>query len=171
MSSAEGLSKYRKDTQTSQRHTKTRKDGQKHAKTGKDVQRHPKMAKRRLKLTKTHKDGQRHSNKAKRCLKLSKIDKDTQRRQKIFIVDKDTRKIEEKKQKCTRIIQRTCYKTLVYKTHFVIDLYTAYKKLCFRIMNIDLYLVCNLFIYTHSSQLFAHSIFDHLKLSMESLNA
>ena len=94
-----GLSKYRKDTQTSQRQTKTRKDGQRHAKTGKDAQRHPKMAKRRLKLTKTHKDGQRHSNKAKRCLKLSKIDKDTQRRQKIFIVDKDTRKIEEKKAK------------------------------------------------------------------------
>ena len=32
-----GLSKYRKDTQTTQRHTKTRKDGQRHAKTGKDA--------------------------------------------------------------------------------------------------------------------------------------
>ena len=67
------------------------------------------------------------------------------------------------------VIQRTCYKTLVYKTHFVIDLYTAYKKLCFRIMNIDLDLICNFFYL--DSKLFAHSIFDHLKLSMESLNA
>ena len=68
-----------------------------------------------------------------------------------------------------RTNKRTCYKTLVYKTHFVIDLYTACKKLCLRIMIIYLYLVCNLFIL--DSKLFAHSIFDHLKQSMESLSA
>ena len=62
-----GLSKYRKDTQTTQRHTKTRKDGQRRAKTRKDTQRHAKAAKKRLKLTKTHKDGQRH---AKICVSL-----------------------------------------------------------------------------------------------------
>ena len=37
-----GLSKYRKDTQTTQRHTKTRKDGQRHTKTGKDTQKRQK---------------------------------------------------------------------------------------------------------------------------------
>ena len=54
-----GLSKYRKDTQTTQRHAKTGKDGQRRAKTRKDRHRHAKTAKRRLKLTKTHKNGQR----------------------------------------------------------------------------------------------------------------
>ena len=51
-----------------------------------------------------------------------------------------------------------CYKTLVHKTHFVIDLYTAYKKLCFRIMIIDLYVVCNLFILTANFSLTASLI-------------
>ena len=68
MLTSRGLSKYRKDTQTTQRHTKTRKDGQRRAKTRKDTQRHAKAAKKNpLKLTKTHKDGQRH---AKICVSL-----------------------------------------------------------------------------------------------------
>ena len=72
-----GLFKYRKDTQTTQRRAKTRKDGQRHVKTGKDTQRR----------AKTRKDGkniyswQRHAKTAKR---LFKDDKDTQRRQKDF---------------------------------------------------------------------------------------
>ena len=42
----------------------------------------------------------------------------------------------------------------VYKTHFVIDLYAAYKKLCFRIMNIDLYLFIYLLTYLFGQQTF-----------------
>ena len=86
-----GLSKYRKDTQTTQRRAKTGKDTQRRAKTRKDTQRHTKKAKRRLKLTKTRKDRQRHAKTAKRHLKLTKTRKDgkktfkdTQRWQKDF---------------------------------------------------------------------------------------
>ena len=53
-----GLSKYYKDTQTTQRHTKTRKDTQRHAKTRKDTQRSAKTGE-------TAKMGQRHLHCAK----------------------------------------------------------------------------------------------------------
>ena len=56
-----GLSKYRKDTQTTQRHTKTRKDGQRHAKTGKDAQRHTKTRKGSKKTFEVDKDTQRRT--------------------------------------------------------------------------------------------------------------
>ena len=48
-----GLSKYYKDTQTTQRHTKTRKATQRHTKTRKDTQRNAKTRQRHLHSTKT----------------------------------------------------------------------------------------------------------------------
>ena len=56
-----GLSKYYKDTQTTQRRAKTHKDAQRHAKTCKDTQRHGK----KRKDGKTAKTGQRHPHCAK----------------------------------------------------------------------------------------------------------
>ena len=61
-----GLSKYYKDTQTTQRHAKTHKDRQRHAKTRKDAQRH----------AKTRKEAQRRGNR-KDGTKTPALRKDT----------------------------------------------------------------------------------------------
>ena len=80
-----GLSRYRKDTQTTQWHVKTGNDMWRWAKTRKDTQRRQKCSK----LTKTRKEGQRHAKTDKATQRWTKTRKDGQRHAK---TDKDTQR-------------------------------------------------------------------------------